>query len=52
MQYIALSKAHLFTSDFPFADTMYMKSRFNEVYYYIDADQKTELNKILDDITK
>ena len=33
-------------------DTMYMKSRFNEVYYYIDVNQKTELNKILDDITK
>lgn len=33
-------------------DTMYMKSMFNEVYYYIDEDQKTELNKILDDITK
>lgn len=33
-------------------DTMYMKSRFNEVYYYIDDDQKTELNNILDNITK
>lgn len=33
-------------------DTMYMKSRFSEVYYNIDEDQKTELNNILDNITK
>lgn len=33
-------------------DTMYMESKGKELYYNLDADEKNELNNILENITE